>query len=147
MPVKLESVTDEQDEQLPEPNRSLSKSVSTKVIKLANIEGKSDKYCWCPVTLCTILPPLLMNIKQIEGTFLPTIYRVPSITFLVAIAYGLCEFPVSYSRGMSLSDKEIIACRLVVMIASNHWIYTEHISCHFTLSSLTIFINYQLLYM
>ena len=33
VPVKPESVTDERDEQLPEPNGSLSKSAPTKVIK------------------------------------------------------------------------------------------------------------------
>ena len=36
VPVKPESATDEQDEQLPEPNGCLSKSVPTKAIELAN---------------------------------------------------------------------------------------------------------------
>ena len=36
--IVSESATDEQDEQLPEPNGSLSKSMPTKAIQLANAE-------------------------------------------------------------------------------------------------------------
>ena len=36
--VKPESVTDEQDEQPPEPNSSLSKSMPTKAIKLVMLK-------------------------------------------------------------------------------------------------------------
>ena len=38
VPVKLECMTHEQDEQLPEPNGCLRKSVPTKAIELTNVE-------------------------------------------------------------------------------------------------------------
>ena len=49
-----------------------------------------------------------MNIEQIEDIFLgtcPTTCRVPSITLLIAMACGSCEFPVSRSKGISSSAK------------------------------------------
>ena len=38
VPMKPDSTTHEQDEQLPEPNGCLSKSIPTKAIELANSE-------------------------------------------------------------------------------------------------------------
>ena len=38
IPVKLESMTHEQDEQLPEPNGCLRRSVPTKAIELTNVK-------------------------------------------------------------------------------------------------------------
>ena len=67
MPVKLESVTDKQDEQLAQPNGSLKVTVPTKVIKQWMLK------CYPPTC------------------------RVPSITILIVTAgqSGLCEFSIS----------------------------------------------------
>ena len=51
------------------------------------------------------------------------------------MACGLCKFPVSCSQSKSPSAEGIshIDC-LILAVASNHWIYTKSLSCHFTLT-------------
>ena len=75
VPVKLESATDEWDEQLPEPNSSLNKSVATDAIELANAE-----------------------ISKIYDIFLGTCQTTQGIIdHLDSHGRRLCEFPISHS--------------------------------------------------
>ena len=49
--------------------------------------------------------------------------------------HGLCKFSISHSQSTKVSIcQRINPCRLVLLVALNHWIYKKHIPCHFTLS-------------
>ena len=90
-----------------------------------------------------MLPPLLTNIEQIEDIFLgtcPTTSRVSSVVFLIATACRSCEFPVSHSQSSYLSL--ILSKDYPIQIGSHGSLKPlnlyKRVSCHFTLSSLTI---------